>query len=204
MNGSICSFSLDHFLHCLLVCLPIFNKWQILFLKEAKFEVHLFWDSILSFSFLFQVDSDKFTTFIQSRSKYGQGWVEAYISLIFTLVSKILRIWPIICLLNIPISARTLTFKHCSTAWNFIPCFLLYFWLPQHSAEVQWEKIGSSDLGFPDSKWPQQPMQQSKALLAYLYTSRVHLIMTSLIHSSCPDLQMPSEKNRTGIDEAST
>lgn len=97
------------------------------------------------FFFLFPVHNDKLITFIQSRTKYGQGWAEAFfITLIFTLVSKIVRLWPTICLLNTPLSARTLTFKHCLTVWNFIPCFLPNSWLPKHSAEVQWEKIGSA------------------------------------------------------------
>lgn len=122
---------------------------------------------------------------IQSWIQYiqGQGLVEVCISLIFTLVSEILRKWPVMFLEH-PLSVKISTYNHLSTVWNFIPYFHSNSQLLQHSAKAQWRKIGSS--AFQLSKF-HTTNTAIKSILAYLHPSRVFLQRSSLILSPFPD-----------------
>lgn len=65
-------------------------------------------------------------------------------------------------------------------------------------------KLAALHLVSSASKLSHQPPQQSKALLAYLHSSRVFLLMSNLILSPYPHLKMSSEIKNGGTREVST
>ena len=141
--------------------------------------------------FLFQVDSDKLITLIHSRLKYGQEQAETHISLIFYSGFKDLKDMTDHMFIEPSVSAKTLTFTHCSTVWNFIPCFHPNSWLPQHSAEVQWEKIGSSAFRLSRFQTVTTASAAIKSPTGLSLHQQSPSLMANLIHSPCPDPKCP-------------